>query len=203
MTKVFTTRALFREAARKTLRTEDALAQHLRPFGVRNPCAPRPPQCRRVPFSLLPRPLLRHVVPRPMVSPLAVVGSYPGTNVTLADLADHTSGLPREPPCGARSWCSGDENLRMLKFQSLKWAPGTQASYSNLAVGLLGHAVAAAAAPSPAASAHSTGGAAAHGAAASYERYLVANVLERHNMSRSGASLGVPGTRICTRVSVA
>jgi CubicO group peptidase (beta-lactamase class C family) len=50
--------------------------------------------------------------------------------ITLFDLATHTSGLPR------------DGNLDSLAQQTLRHDPGTHYEYSNLGVALLGHAIA-------------------------------------------------------------
>jgi len=84
--------------------------------------------------------------------PEVTVPSYDGREITLLDLATHTSGLPRLPtgfiPRDMQnpyaewtvetlySWLSGHE---------LRREPGSEFEYSNLGFGLLGHALARAA----------------------------------------------------------
>jgi D-alanyl-D-alanine-carboxypeptidase/D-alanyl-D-alanine-endopeptidase len=66
--------------------------------------------------------------------------------ITLADLATHTSGLPRElgnPPRGTPHFTFPDYRTRWrwLPNQRLRSTPGTQALYSNVAFDLLGDAL--------------------------------------------------------------
>jgi CubicO group peptidase (beta-lactamase class C family) len=77
------------------------------------------------------------------------VPAYEDREITLLDLTTHTSGLPRVPdnlgrgdsadPYGAYS--VGDL-YAFLSSHELRRRPGTEAEYSNLAVGLLGHVLA-------------------------------------------------------------
>jgi serine-type D-Ala-D-Ala carboxypeptidase/endopeptidase len=72
--------------------------------------------------------------------------------MTLADLASHTSGLPRLPPGMLRSALRRPRNPyaaltvedleRGLGSMRLRHAPGGRPSYSNLGAGLLGHVLA-------------------------------------------------------------
>lgn len=70
--------------------------------------------------------------------------------ITLSDLATHTSGLPRDPPnLDLRSlddpWAQyrSADLYAFLANYSLPRDPGTQVEYSNAGMGLLGHALAA------------------------------------------------------------
>jgi D-alanyl-D-alanine-carboxypeptidase/D-alanyl-D-alanine-endopeptidase len=74
----------------------------------------------------------------------------PGHPITLAELATHTSGLPREvgrAPAGAPHFTFPDYTFRWhwLPAQRLKTVPGTAALYSNIGFDLLGDALQAAA----------------------------------------------------------
>ncbi len=74
------------------------------------------------------------------------VPTYNGQNITLANLATHTSGLPREQPGGAahRSvfvWPDFQQRWNWISRATLKVAPGSMASYSNLAFDLLADAL--------------------------------------------------------------
>jgi serine-type D-Ala-D-Ala carboxypeptidase/endopeptidase len=77
------------------------------------------------------------------------VPSRGNREITLADLATHTSGLPREPAnLDLRSLDDPYAAYRVadlyafLSRYSLQRDPGTQFEYSNLGMGLLGHALA-------------------------------------------------------------
>jgi len=70
-------------------------------------------------------------------------------DITLADLATHTSGLPRDPTnLDLRSLADPYAEYRaadlhaFLAGYSLQRDPGTQFEYSNVGMGLLGHALA-------------------------------------------------------------
>ncbi|HTJ29247.1 MAG TPA: serine hydrolase, partial [Acidobacteriaceae bacterium] len=70
--------------------------------------------------------------------------------ITLEDLATHTSGLPREVGTGPRgtphfTYPDYQTRWRWLATQRLKTAPGTAALYSNVAYDFLGDALQAAA----------------------------------------------------------
>jgi CubicO group peptidase (beta-lactamase class C family) len=101
-----------------------------------------------------------------------------GRAITLLDLATHTSGLPRLPgnfalsaakdPANPYADYSVDQLYEFLSQHSLSRKPGTQFEYSNLGVGLLGHAL-------------------ARGADTSYEKLL---------LERICAPLGMQDTRI-------
>jgi D-alanyl-D-alanine-carboxypeptidase/D-alanyl-D-alanine-endopeptidase len=74
------------------------------------------------------------------------VPSRPGHPITLADLATHTSGLPREvgrAPRGTPHFTFPDYDFRWrwLPKQVLKTVPGTAALYSNVGFDLLGDAL--------------------------------------------------------------
>ena len=76
-----------------------------------------------------------------------------GTNITLLDLATHTSGLPREvaayPPTAPHfTFPSRAYRWTWLPKQKLASAPGTAALYSNIGFDLLGDALASAASTS-------------------------------------------------------
>ncbi|MGG7445698.1 D-alanyl-D-alanine-carboxypeptidase/endopeptidase AmpH [Kosakonia oryzendophytica] len=82
--------------------------------------------------------------------PGARVPTYQGTPITLVNLATHTSALPREQPGGAAHrdvfvWPTREQRWNWLSTAALKFAPGTQAAYSNLAFDLLADALAKAA----------------------------------------------------------
>jgi serine-type D-Ala-D-Ala carboxypeptidase/endopeptidase len=79
---------------------------------------------------------LQNYVPQGVTVP-----SFSGRQITLADLATHTSGLPRQPPMQGDSYSSA-EMFAFLASYRLTRAPGTQFEYSNLGVALLAHALA-------------------------------------------------------------
>jgi serine-type D-Ala-D-Ala carboxypeptidase/endopeptidase len=79
---------------------------------------------------------LQDYVPRGITVP-----SFSGRPITLAELATHTSGLPREPPHRGDSYSSA-EMFAFLGSYRLPRAPGTRFEYSNLGVALLAHALA-------------------------------------------------------------
>lgn len=71
-----------------------------------------------------------------------------GTEISLYHLTTHTSGLPRMPANISPSDSSNpyanytvDQMYEFLEDTVLDSKPGTQATYSNLGVGLLGHAL--------------------------------------------------------------
>ena len=68
------------------------------------------------------------------------VPSFGGRQITLVDLATHTSGLPRQPQMQGESYSDSDM-FRFLNSYQLTRAPGTQFEYSNLGVALLAHAL--------------------------------------------------------------
>ncbi|HEY0154612.1 MAG TPA: serine hydrolase [Longimicrobium sp.] len=76
------------------------------------------------------------------------VPSWSGREITLADVATHTSGLPAMPPnfpkpenAAAYSAYTADELLASLSGYTLPRSPGTRYEYSNF-VALLAHALA-------------------------------------------------------------
>jgi serine-type D-Ala-D-Ala carboxypeptidase/endopeptidase len=69
------------------------------------------------------------------------VPGFEGRQITLVDLATHTSGLPRQPQMQGESY-SASEMFEFLNSYRLTRAPGTQFEYSNLGVALLAHALA-------------------------------------------------------------
>jgi Beta-lactamase class C and other penicillin binding proteins len=78
--------------------------------------------------------------------PGAHVPTYQGTPIKLVNLATHTSALPREQPGGAAHrpvfvWPTQSQRWSYLNNATLKSAPGSQASYSNLAFDLLADAL--------------------------------------------------------------
>jgi len=70
-----------------------------------------------------------------------MVPRFGARQITLVDLATHTSGLPRQPPMRGDSY-SAVEMFAFLASYRLPRAPGTQFEYSNLGVALLAHALA-------------------------------------------------------------
>jgi serine-type D-Ala-D-Ala carboxypeptidase/endopeptidase len=78
----------------------------------------------------------------------------PGQGITLQHLATHTSGLPRLPPgllrAALRSWYTnpyrayGPDRVLAAMNRARRRPPGERVHYSNFAVGVLGHALAAA-----------------------------------------------------------
>jgi D-alanyl-D-alanine-carboxypeptidase/D-alanyl-D-alanine-endopeptidase len=84
-----------------------------------------------------------------LAPPHVVVPSRAGRAITLADLATHTAGLPREvgrAPHGVAHFTFPDYGYRWawLPKQHLKTTPGTAALYSNIGFDLLGDAFSAA-----------------------------------------------------------
>ena len=76
----------------------------------------------------------------------ASVPTYNGTPIRLVNLATHTSSLPREQPGGAAHrpvfvWPTQSQRWNYLSTAKLHAAPGSQASYSNLAFDLLADAL--------------------------------------------------------------
>lgn len=69
------------------------------------------------------------------------VPSFGARQITLVDLATHTSGLPRQPPMLGDGY-SSSEMFAFLASYQLQRAPGTQFEYSNLGVALLADALA-------------------------------------------------------------
>jgi CubicO group peptidase (beta-lactamase class C family) len=69
------------------------------------------------------------------------VPSSGGRQITLIDLATHTSGLPKDPPLDGRSQLSVDEMYRMTSAYQLTRAPGERFEYSNWGFALLAHAL--------------------------------------------------------------
>jgi D-alanyl-D-alanine-carboxypeptidase/D-alanyl-D-alanine-endopeptidase len=72
------------------------------------------------------------------------VPAYAGRPITLAELATHTSGLPRQPQMRGDSF-SDAQMFAFLSSYRLREASGTHFLYSNLGVALLAHALAKAA----------------------------------------------------------
>ena len=79
---------------------------------------------------------LQNYVPRGITVP-----GFAGRQITLVELATHTSGLLRQPPVRTDSYSSADM-FAFLGSYRLPRAPGTQFEYSNLGVALLAHALA-------------------------------------------------------------
>ena len=80
------------------------------------------------------------------------VPSWEGREITLLDLTTHTSGLPRLPdnhvPADRRDPYADytvEEMYEFLSNHELRREPGTEMEYSNIGVGILGHALARAA----------------------------------------------------------
>lgn len=76
----------------------------------------------------------------------ARVPTFNGQPITLVNLATHTSALPREQPGGAAhrtvfTWPTQNQRWNWLSTATLKAAPGSIASYSNLAFDLLADAL--------------------------------------------------------------
>lgn len=79
---------------------------------------------------------LQNYVPQGVTVP-----NFGGRQITLVDLATHTSGLPRQPPMHGNSY-SVSEMYAFLSSYRLQRAPGAQFLYSNLGVALLAQAIA-------------------------------------------------------------
>jgi len=88
-------------------------------------------------------------------------------NLSFHMLATHTSGLPRESPCGFYGQCSEDQVFSILNQYQLFWPPYTHAHYSNLGTALLGRA-------------------AARVVGISYENYVLTEILAPLGMNSSG-----------------
>jgi serine-type D-Ala-D-Ala carboxypeptidase/endopeptidase len=74
------------------------------------------------------------------------VPTYQGHKITLQDLITHTSGLPYWPPGWCNPTCFNNnyttqEVYQFLSNSSLATRPGVKDVYSNIGVGLLGHAL--------------------------------------------------------------
>lgn len=74
------------------------------------------------------------------------VPAFAGEPIRLINLSTHTSGLPREQPGGQPHrpvfvWPTRSDRWQWLSTATLKAAPGTSASYSNLGYDLLGDAL--------------------------------------------------------------
>jgi len=84
-----------------------------------------------------------------LLPPEVTVPSRGGRQITLQDLATQTSGLPRLPtnlaitdPANPYADYTVDELYAFLNSYTLTRDPGAQFEYSNVGVGLLGHALA-------------------------------------------------------------
>ena len=84
-----------------------------------------------------------------LLGPDAVVPKFEEHEIRLVDLATQTSGLPRLPtnmwivnPLNPYSNYSADDLEKFLAGYKLKRRPGEEFGYSNLGMGLLGHAMA-------------------------------------------------------------
>ena len=75
------------------------------------------------------------------VPPGVTVPRFGARQITLVDLATHTSGLPRQPPMPGDSY-SSSQMFAFLSSYQLQRAPGAQFEYSNLGVALLADALA-------------------------------------------------------------
>ncbi len=78
--------------------------------------------------------------------PGVTVPAVGGREITLLDLATHSAGLPREMGYAAEgvapfTWPTRADRAAWLSKQTLGWAPGTVASYSNIGFDLLGDAL--------------------------------------------------------------
>ena len=70
------------------------------------------------------------------------VPSYNGHKITLGDLATHSSGLPYQPPGWIKSKNYTTQQVyEFLSNSTLEDEPGTVAKYSNLGMGMVGHAL--------------------------------------------------------------
>jgi CubicO group peptidase (beta-lactamase class C family) len=74
--------------------------------------------------------------------PLVQVPAYGQRQITLLDLATHTSGLPRNLGQWKRQEATIQDMLNFLGSYRLTRAPGERYEYSNLGFALLGHALA-------------------------------------------------------------
>jgi CubicO group peptidase (beta-lactamase class C family) len=73
------------------------------------------------------------------------VPTFQGHKITIEDLVTHTSGLPHWPPGWCNSTCwhnyTTQEVYQFLSNTSLPFKPGTDDDYSNIGMGMLGHAL--------------------------------------------------------------
>ena len=70
------------------------------------------------------------------------VPSYNGHKITLGDLATHSSGLPYQPPGWIKNKNYTTQQVyEFLSNSTLEDEPGTVAKYSNLGMGMVGHAL--------------------------------------------------------------
>jgi serine-type D-Ala-D-Ala carboxypeptidase/endopeptidase len=127
LTKIFTTDLLMKLVADKTVLPDDPLQKFAPPHTV-------------VPTRVAPG---RAASGRGVSGPGESGRAEP---ITLAELATHTSGLPRElgnGPHGTAHFTFPDYRTRWrwLPGQHLLFTPGTQALYSNIAYDLLGDAL--------------------------------------------------------------
>jgi serine-type D-Ala-D-Ala carboxypeptidase/endopeptidase len=80
-----------------------------------------------------------------LLPPSAIIPKRGKREITLADLATHTSGLPRmpfkTPPRGPVPPVTIDDVFKFLSDYELTRDIGARYEYSNLGVGLLGHAL--------------------------------------------------------------
>jgi D-alanyl-D-alanine-carboxypeptidase/D-alanyl-D-alanine-endopeptidase len=79
------------------------------------------------------------------VPPGVTVPKFEGKEITLAQLATHTSGLPRSVPTNGRTATNLPQMYTFLNHYQLMRAPGFKYEYSNLGYGLLANALARAA----------------------------------------------------------
>jgi D-alanyl-D-alanine-carboxypeptidase/D-alanyl-D-alanine-endopeptidase len=74
--------------------------------------------------------------------PNVTVPSYNGHKITLGDLATHSSGLPYQPPGWIKNKNYTTQQVyEFLSNSTLEDEPGTVAKYSNLGMGMVGHAL--------------------------------------------------------------
>ncbi len=103
-----------------------------------------------------------------------VVPDYKGRQITLVDLATHTSGLPRNAGPRTRTDPLGAvepfQLAGFLRHAELEYEPGSEYLYSNLGVGLLGYAL-------------------AHRLGTSYEEALRVRILDPLGLDDTGISL--------------
>jgi D-alanyl-D-alanine-carboxypeptidase/D-alanyl-D-alanine-endopeptidase len=71
--------------------------------------------------------------------PSVKMPTFGGKEITLFHLATHTSGLPRD--CATTAAPTLDELYAFLSSCKLPYEPGSRTEYSNLGMGLLGHAI--------------------------------------------------------------
>jgi len=70
------------------------------------------------------------------------IPSYDGYKITLEDLATHTSGLPYWPPGWVwNKYYSTQQVYDLLSNSTLQSEPKTYANYSNIGMGMVGHAL--------------------------------------------------------------